>query len=145
MFRDFHRLELYVRFIIVLFVSFSVCCYTKFVTDTFLNLNHSEYNEVYEKEVEKTPYNDNERIYDMDKFKFKDTHLSDLVDPKDTMIFYRDTEHSPLCCAHMYNVPEDIIDMHKSSIRTTGCACLSKKQVMYLNTRGGNHLYEDLF
>lgn len=143
MLKEFHKLELYVRFVIVLFVAFSICCYTKFVTDTFLN--HSDYNEIYNKELEKTPYSNNENMYDMDKFKFKDAHLSDLINPAETMIFYRNTEHSPLCCVHMYNVPEDIIDMNKSSIRTTGCSCLSKKQLLYLNTRGGNHLYEDLF
>lgn len=138
--------EIHIRFIIVILVSISVCCYTKLMVDAFLN--HTNYKEVYEqdKDVISTPYNKND-MYNMDKFKFKDTHLSELTEPNESMVFYKDTEHSPLCCTHMYNVPNEIREKMKASVRTTGCACLSKEQEMYLNTRGGNHLhtlYEDL-
>jgi hypothetical protein len=46
--------------------------------------------------------------------------------PEGEMNFFKDTKFSPSCCPSSYS----------SSL---GCACLSKPQVNYLTTRGGNN------
>lgn len=65
-----------------------------------------------------------------------DSYKSKHVDPSTSLHFFADTEFKPDCCGATYSSTGAV----KAALgnETGGCACLSKEQVNYLNTRGGN-------
>ena len=59
-----------------------------------------------------------------------DAHLSDFVSPDEKLAFFARTQFKPECCGSSY-------------ASSGGCACMSKQQMNYLNTRGGNRTVPD--
>ena len=60
---------------------------------------------------------------------------SNLVDPESSMSFFADTQFKPECCGSTYSSQGGLTSQ---GVTSSGCACLSKEQMDYLNTRGGN-------
>jgi hypothetical protein len=65
-----------------------------------------------------------------------DAYQSKFVDPSESLNFFNDTEFSYDCCGSSYSGNGGLLGGGGSS--SGGCACLNKKQVDYINTRGGN-------
>lgn len=64
-----------------------------------------------------------------------DSYTSEHVTPDQTMDFFAKTEFKPECCGSSYSASGG---MNLQGATSGGCACLNKKQMNYLNTRGGN-------
>ena len=58
-----------------------------------------------------------------------------LVKPDNMMSFFNETTFSPECCPSAYTSSGGLNTAGESG---SGCACMSKEQNNYLNTRGGN-------
>jgi hypothetical protein len=64
-----------------------------------------------------------------------DSYLSEHVTPEQSMDFFAKTVFKPECCGSSYSASGG---MNLQGATSGGCACLNKKQMDYLNTRGGN-------
>tara|TARA_Y100000768_G_C23971805_1_gene680939 strand:+ start:1795 stop:2250 length:456 start_codon:yes stop_codon:yes gene_type:complete len=64
-----------------------------------------------------------------------DTYSSQHVSPNDSMNFFSGTDFAPECCGSNYSANGGI---NNNGFSSGGCACMSKKQIDYLNERGGN-------
>ena len=60
---------------------------------------------------------------------------SKLVGPDESMSFFADTQFKPECCGATYSSQGGLTTQ---GVTSSGCACLSKEQMEYINTRGGN-------
>lgn len=65
-----------------------------------------------------------------------DSYTSKFIPPSDGLNFFADTEFKPECCGSTYSSNGGLLRENGSTIG--GCACMSKKQIDYINTRGGN-------
>ena len=61
-----------------------------------------------------------------------DSYGSKMVPPSVALDFFADTEFKPECCGSTFS-------------GSTGCACLTKEQMQYLNRRGGNRTFSSEF
>lgn len=64
-----------------------------------------------------------------------DAYRSQFVSPDQGLNFFADTDFAPECCGSSYSANGGLT--HNGST-TGGCACMSKKQMDYINQRGGN-------
>lgn len=64
-----------------------------------------------------------------------DANGSLFVGPAQSMSFFADTQFKPECCGATYSSQGGLTSQGATS---SGCACLNKEQMTYLNTRGGN-------
>ena len=64
-----------------------------------------------------------------------DSYNSKLVTPNESMSFFADTEFAPECCGSTYSSNGGLT---MQGVTGSGCACLSKSQMEYINERGGN-------
>lgn len=64
-----------------------------------------------------------------------DSYSSEFVAPEQSMDFFAKTEFKPECCGSSYSASGG---MNAGGFASGGCACMNKKQIDYLNTRGGN-------
>jgi hypothetical protein len=64
-----------------------------------------------------------------------DSYASELVKPEDGMHFFSDTHFDAKCCGSSYGGTGGL---DKGGSIGTGCACMTKKQIDFINTRGGN-------
>lgn len=64
-----------------------------------------------------------------------DTYNSELVGPDKSLNFFSGTDFSPECCGSNYSANGGL---NNNGFSSGGCACLSKKQINYINQRGGN-------
>lgn len=68
----------------------------------------------------------------------KDSNVSSLVLPSESMVYYKKTEYRPECCN-----PSCGIKTYKQSSRigkTSGCPCYSNEQLRFLRDRGNNNI-----
>ena len=64
-----------------------------------------------------------------------DSYQSEHVNVNDSMHFLSKTEFAPECCGSNYS---SVGVIRENNATRGGCACMTKKQIDYLNTRGGN-------
>lgn len=64
-----------------------------------------------------------------------DTYNSDFVGPEKSLNFFSSTDFSPECCGSNYSANGGL---NNKGFSGGGCACMSKKQIDYINQRGGN-------
>lgn len=64
-----------------------------------------------------------------------DAYNSQHVGPDKSLHFFADTDFAPECCGSTYSANGGL---NASGFSSGGCACMSKKQLNYLNERGGN-------
>ena len=64
-----------------------------------------------------------------------DAYTSKLVTPNESMSFFADTQFAPECCGATYSSNGGLT---MQGVTGSGCACLSKPQMEYINERGGN-------
>lgn len=64
-----------------------------------------------------------------------DSYNSSMISPDKDLFFFGKTEFKPTCCGSNYSANGGLTSQGYTS---GGCACLSKEQMSYLNTRGGN-------
>ena len=73
----------------------------------------------------------------------KESNISKMIDPDESLIFFASTEYRPVCCSptcdmkYKYALATNPLDYRIG--RTSGCPCLSNEQITYLQKRGGNH------
>ena len=60
---------------------------------------------------------------------------SNFVGPDKSMSFFADTQFKPECCGATYSSQGGLTTQ---GVTSSGCACLNKEQMDYINTRGGN-------
>ena len=60
---------------------------------------------------------------------------SEFVGPDKSLSFFADTQFKPECCGATYSSQGGLTTQ---GVTSSGCACLNKEQMEYLNTRGGN-------
>jgi hypothetical protein len=65
-----------------------------------------------------------------------DAYQSKFVDPAESLNFFNDTEFSYDCCGSSYSANGGLLGGGGST--SGGCACMNKKQIDYINQRGGN-------
>ena len=64
-----------------------------------------------------------------------DAYSSEFVSPDQSMDFFAKTDFKPECCGSSYSASGG---MNTGGFASGGCACMNKKQIDYLNTRGNN-------
>lgn len=64
-----------------------------------------------------------------------DSYDSKMISPDKDLFFFGNTQFKPTCCSSTYSANGGLTSQGYTS---GGCACLSKEQMNYLNTRGGN-------
>lgn len=69
-----------------------------------------------------------------------DAYPSEHVSVNDSMHFFSKTNFAPECCGSNYS---SLGSLKENSGGIGGCACMTKKQIDYLNTRGGNRTSGD--
>lgn len=70
----------------------------------------------------------------------RESNVSSLVLPSESMVYYTKTEYRPECC----NPTCGIKTYHKQSNRvakTSGCPCYSNEQLQFLRNRGNNNIH----
>jgi hypothetical protein len=65
-----------------------------------------------------------------------DSYSSKFVGPEQALNYFSDTEFKPECCGSTYSANGGLL--REQGYSSGGCACMSKKQVEYINSRGGN-------
>lgn len=65
-----------------------------------------------------------------------DSYSSTFVAPEESLNFFADTDFKPECCGSTYSANGGLLKEEGQS--SGGCACMNKKQVDYINQRGGN-------
>lgn len=65
-----------------------------------------------------------------------DSYQSKFVGPSDSLDYFADTDFKPECCGSNYSSKGGL--MREGGYSSSGCACMSKKQIDYINERGGN-------
>jgi len=65
-----------------------------------------------------------------------DAYTSKFSSPDDSLNFFSDTQFKPECCGSTYSSNGGLL-REKGSTQG-GCACMSKKQIDFINMRGGN-------
>jgi len=65
-----------------------------------------------------------------------DTYASKFVGPEESLYYFSDTEFKPECCGSNYSANGGLL--REGGYSSGGCACMSKKQIDYINQRGGN-------
>lgn len=65
-----------------------------------------------------------------------DSYSSKFVGPDDSLNYFADTEFKPECCGSTYSANGGLL--REDGYSSGGCACMSKKQIDYINERGGN-------
>jgi hypothetical protein len=65
-----------------------------------------------------------------------DSYNSSFVSPENSLNYFADTQFKPECCGSTYSANGGLLRENGTTIG--GCACMSKKQIDYINTRGGN-------
>lgn len=65
-----------------------------------------------------------------------DAYQSEMVTPDQSMDFFANTEFSQDCCGASYSGFGGLLS--NGGATSGGCACLNKKQMDYINQRGGN-------
>ena len=60
---------------------------------------------------------------------------SNFVGPDKSMSFFADTQFKPECCGATYSSQGGLTT---KGVTSSGCACLNKEQMEYINQRGGN-------
>lgn len=66
-----------------------------------------------------------------------DAYQSQFISPEENMDFFAETEFKPECCGSSYSSSGGLTKM---GVTAGGCACMNKKQMEYLNSRGGNRV-----
>lgn len=73
----------------------------------------------------------------------RESNVSQLIYPNESLIFFKSTEYRPKCCAHTcdmkYKYAFSANPLDERIGKTNGCPCLSNEQITYLQKRGGNH------
>ena len=75
---------------------------------------------------------ENRQIKDTTQQKMESYHAGQVPLPEGEMDMFYDNEFKPECCPANYS-------------SSTGCACISKEQMDYLNQRGGNRTFPTEF
>ena len=65
-----------------------------------------------------------------------DAYQSKFASPDESLNFFNDTEFSYDCCGSSYSGTGGLLGGGGST--SGGCACMNKKQIDYINQRGGN-------
>lgn len=64
------------------------------------------------------------------------SYQSEHLHPDDSLHYLAETEFKPECCSSRYSSKGGLL--RSGGATSGGCACLSEKQLAYLNSRGGN-------
>ena len=67
----------------------------------------------------------------------KDSNLSQLVLPNESLVFSNKTEKRPDCCRNTCGIKK-VQENRVGISRTSGCPCHSNEQIRYIRMRGGN-------
>lgn len=67
----------------------------------------------------------------------KDSNLSQLVLPNESLVFSNKTEKRPDCCRNTCGIKKEQ-ESRVGISRTSGCPCHSNEQIRYIRMRGGN-------
>lgn len=72
-----------------------------------------------------------------------DSYPSKFVSPDDSLNYFSDTHFKPECCGSNYSSKGGLLK--EGGYSSGGCACMSKKQINYINERGGNRTLTSVF
>lgn len=69
----------------------------------------------------------------------KESNLSSLVLPSESMVYYKKTEYRPECCNPTCGLKINPKQSNRIG-RTSGCPCYSNEQLQFLRDRGNNNI-----